>query len=295
MKFTTFRRGIKISGSVVTGGRGGNWGVRSRVSNFSKSSRRRLQWIETQGNWVSMLTLTYHSAGCYCDENGVAGADCSEIDLAGWRNAKKQLNSWLQILRNRGIKYLWCQEFQVRGVLHFHVLMDMAYPVLAREADNCGVESWRSLMWYWIRLVGEENDKDAVDFCLKSESYTPWKIYSDGYLSKYMDKNKQKVLPDGVKYAGRWWGCSRDLWIEERSAEVIESVENMEQLSRVAPMWRIFRRQVRKFLEHKYKYKFSFTKGDANRPIRAIISEEGVVCVKKLFSVYVPGVSYIID
>jgi hypothetical protein len=89
--------------------------------------------------------------------------------------------------------YLWVQEWQERGALHYHGLFDVEI-----EGD------WLAKAWYEIVGSGDENH---LYYGTKSGL-----VYDEHgvvmYLSKYLSKRDQKEAPPGFKHVGRFWGCS---------------------------------------------------------------------------------------
>jgi hypothetical protein len=210
-----------------------------------------LQWLELNGPWEngSMLTLMYHGAYNYS-----SGGAIDELDF---RKSKRHLNAWLQNLRDRNIQYLWADEFQRRGVVHYHVIMDRRFDDCALWDDK-GKNSWRPLMESWLRITGQDEDKAAVDVALHQATYTHWNVFGRGYLSKYLQKSEQKGLPQGVRRFGRWWGCSRDLVskMEIGRFEIVESVEGMKDVVECRERWEDFREEVKRYIENEFSYKF---------------------------------------
>src|SRR5689334_11077681 len=106
-------------------------GRRGRIRAFSEASRRRLELIAASaGNgFRSLLTLTYHAPTEAWEDD--AGRNARVVS-----RSKRDLNRFFTVMRPELGAYLWIQEFQARGVVHYHVLC---------EAD---VEASRaSLVW----------------------------------------------------------------------------------------------------------------------------------------------------
>jgi len=274
MIYKNYKNGIRISGYIYRGMKR-RVGVRDVITKFSEASKKRLQWIETQGDWNSMLTLTYHSEEPYMNP-------CGDFD---YKISKCHLNIWLNHLRYLNIKYLWAAEFQLRGVVHYHVLMDKRFEDVDLWEDS-GKNSWRDLMKYWLKITGQDKDEKAVEFSMHRNSYIDWEVRGNGYLSKYMGKNKQKVLPEGVKSFGRWWGCSQGLILEKEKYEIIENIENKDEWFDNVKNWNMFRRQVKKYIERKYNYRFGKDKIKSCRGIRWIMDGEKVKDIDKLYKYY---------
>lgn len=200
-------------------------GDRGEVKQFSDRSRDRLSWIYSQGPWVSMLTLTYH-----------------EEWPSDGRESKRQLQTVLQMLRDKSIHYLWVLEWQSRGVPHYHIWMDRRFPDVPAWQDD-GRNSWRNIMRAWLKATGQINDEKACKFGFHQSSYVDWEVkVGNNYAAKYADKQTQKGLPPGVERYGRWWGCSYGV------SKPTESVHIPEQTADIA--WRTdctsMRRQVQR-------------------------------------------------
>jgi hypothetical protein len=170
----------------------GRKGRRGRVKAFSEPSRKRLELIAASAATVfrSLMTLTYH-----------ARAEAWEDDAA--RNgriahrSKRDLNRFLTVMRRKLGAYLWVQEFQARGVVHYHVLCEAE----VEEHD---------VVLAWCRATDSLDDAAALKYAAKveridSESRARW------YVSRYVGKARQKLLPPGVEAGNRWWGRSRSL------------------------------------------------------------------------------------
>jgi hypothetical protein len=263
--FKVYPNGIRIGGFSNGGGFGGVRGTRQIVTAFSEASRKRLDWVYLNGNWKSMLTLTYHTTF-----------------PKDFRVVKKQLNLLLQHLRIRGVRYLWVVEWQGRGFPHLHIWLDRVYDDVPREDDIEGENSWRPLMRVWLRIAGLSSDEQAVSFGLHQVSYCNWTVdVKSKYASKYGSKNQQKVLPDGIVGFGRWWGCSRGLKLET-SEYFVDSADPVVVAACVQA-----RRQVKKFIERKCSgFRFSRDRWESLYGVRWTMTPERVACVKRLFTYY---------
>jgi hypothetical protein len=117
------------------------------------------------------------------------------------RRSKEDLHRFLRCLRREGGDYVWAQEFQERGVIHYHVLF-----VEAVAEERAAV--------VWARVIDQLQDKDVLRHGAKVRA-----VENDGgargYVSRYVGKGRQKFLPPGVDNAGRWWGRSRSLRLME--------------------------------------------------------------------------------
>jgi len=123
------------------------------------------------------------------------------------------------------LKYLYVWEFQKRGALHLHMVVNCP----SVEFCNAIRESYHAR---WFKLLGSLGRKVGVDLFCRDESTThadnPRVWQSDcqvvtgfigAYLGKYLSKGSQDQSNDGcnVFFPTRWWGASqgiRDLFSE---------------------------------------------------------------------------------
>ena len=186
-----YPRSVKVVRQKYKGCRDNVPPVRTEITGFSDSSRRRLR--HTAGNaadvLISQLGLTYH------------------MKTPDGREAKKDINSFLTRLRYKfpDIQYLWIAEFQKRGVLHFHLFSSLPH-------DQSGTQKILATMW---NKIAEPGNKEHLWWHMRNKqgdsNFIKWDMSSPGYLCKYLDKQAQKCIPDGFKGMGRFWGCTRDL------------------------------------------------------------------------------------
>lgn len=182
------RQVLRTSGNVVelrsVGGAQVGGGLRGSIGVFSDGSRRRMfrtllaiQWPEN----LLALHLTYHWMPS-------SGARCKR-DLDTFRRA------WT---RKWGTaKGMWKQEYQLRGVPHFHLVLE--WPGGANLEE---IQAWVSEAW--ARVVGQdEAHRKAGTRVEKVRS----KLGVAGYLAGYLTKRKveQHEVPEGW-WTGRWWG-----------------------------------------------------------------------------------------
>jgi hypothetical protein len=163
-------------------------GFRKSVSFFSDSSKRRLLFVSrNSGHYIkSQFCLTYHN-NCPVDGSIV----------------KKHLNSWLTLLREKKpkIRYLWCLEFQGRGVPHFHVFLSVSH-------KNKKFRMFMARTWNSITSETESH----LLFHQDSRNFREWRMVSGQYLVKeYLAKAEQKEVPEHYQNVGRFWGHSRTM------------------------------------------------------------------------------------
>jgi len=273
MLYREYPRGIRLSG--ITGFGGNNLkecSKRGVITAFSQASRKRLGWVYEQGPWVSMLTFTYH-----------------DIFPHDFKESKRHLNNLKKWLHRRNIKFLWVLEWQRRGFPHYHVWLDKQFDDVPLWEDS-GKNSWRPIMEEWLKITGQENDDKAKDFSFHQGQYTNWVVtVNSNYACKYANKNEQKVLPgpwEDVKRFGRWWGCSRDLKLEKEVIEVACDDACPEKSQATIRGWKQVRRQVKRFIERKFNFKFSRDAIGSRLSVRWTMNEQYVACVNRLFFYY---------
>lgn len=159
---------------------------RGVINSFSDASRRRLKFVAANcdPDLVSSFCLTYHNNA------PVDGSVC-----------KSQLNLFLTELRRvyHDVKYLWILEFQSRGCPHFHLF-------LSCPPDSAMQKFMASA---WNRITSES--PEHLSFHEHPSNFFTWEMGSGSYLTKYLDKEAQKFVPESFFNVGRFWGCSRGL------------------------------------------------------------------------------------
>lgn len=173
-------------------------GVRGKITDFSDSSRSRLQRAikNAVADYQNFVTLTYPPGfGC----NG--------------KRVKRDLDVFIKRLRRvqafevdsegvcrcgagRSWSVLWWQEWQANGRIHFHL-------ACTHYIDK----DWLSQIW--CEIVDSKNPDHLL-------AGTNIKKLSGGrsgvaaYAAKYMAKREQKVAPEGWEQVGRFWGIAGD-------------------------------------------------------------------------------------
>lgn len=139
---------------------------RGRVSSFTYFSKARLSLLLTSFKnfpFVGFWALTFK-------------------DSPSAEFAKKELKRFTMVLNRKGIGWLWVMEYQERGAIHYHFLLDQFVS-----------KAWVCRHW-------------------KNGHVQATKVWSEdglrGYLLKEISKNNQKRV---ANFAGRWWGVSRHL------------------------------------------------------------------------------------
>lgn len=149
--------------------------VRGRIAGLSVKSIRRLRLVlRNVTGFKNIITLTYPDI---------------VFDIT---ESKKHINAFLQKLRREKIRYIWVMEFQSRGAVHYHIVVDkyIDYKVVN--------DTWKKIIKYncYVRTEVKSIKKSV-----------------EQYLSNYMRKLKQKNVPDFVTNVGRFWGTSRNILV----------------------------------------------------------------------------------
>lgn len=144
-------------------------------------------------------------------------------------------------LAYRGIQLFWYLEFQKRGAPHFHGIID-------KEIDKKELKK----MWYeivnsnypWHLIKGAH-----IEPIRSLEGYAH-------YLTDYLTKEQQKIVPFEFRNVGRFWGYSRSL-LDPHIIKIIlgtESEINSFKKKHIRPLRRWMDNQ-RKFWKSKKKHK----------------------------------------
>jgi hypothetical protein len=99
-------------------------------------------------------------------------------------------------LAYRGIQLFWYLEFQKRGAPHFHGIIDKGID-----------ESELKKMWYEIVY---SNYKLHLEHGAHVKPIRSLEGYTH-YLTDYLTKEEQKIVPVDFRDVGRFWGYSRSL------------------------------------------------------------------------------------
>lgn len=168
--------------------------TRGDIMKLSDASMARLAFVANNADvdFRSMITLTYPN----------------EFPCDG-RIVKRHLHVFLtRVQRHCGkVVYLWFLEFQKRGAPHFHILLTLGLPEDKRDREL--EYQWLSYTWY--KVVGSEDDDHLL-------AGTRWEDLHDEeggrhYVVKYSQKTYQKLVPEGFRSVGRFWGCTRSLTV----------------------------------------------------------------------------------
>jgi hypothetical protein len=158
---------------------------RSPIISFSKGSAKRLKFTvrNSQDLWKNLIDLTYPE-NYPCNGN----------------TTKDHLNAFLQYLRRKGIKYIWRLEFQKRGAPHYHILVSGFVPK-------------EEIAKRWYNIVGSRDERHLRAGTSVNAIRSLRHLF--GYLTNYMLKLEQSVVPTMFDSVGRFWGASRNILIYE--------------------------------------------------------------------------------
>jgi hypothetical protein len=187
------RRKTRFVGVIIEPALRPPGGYRGKIKAFSFASLRRLRFVFANAcsTFRSLLTLTYHAASDRWDDPERNGRIA--------RRSKADLNRFLTAMRPQMGAYLWVQEFQQRGVVHYHLICE-------RELFEPEVR------FVWCRAINALDDAAARLYAARVDAVRNESSVRK-YLAHYLGKRRQKRLPPGVEGAGRWWGASRSVEI----------------------------------------------------------------------------------
>lgn len=157
---------------------------RGAIGGLSMASARRLVFIAANVGTplTTILTLTYR-------ENARRGESDEERNFRVARRSMEDLNRFLTCVRLEIGGYLWVQEFQERGVVHYHVLCERAI-------------TEQRVRVVWCRATDALDDEAALRHAVKVERVAI-PVGARSYVGRYMGKQRQKSLPAGVTGDGK--------------------------------------------------------------------------------------------
>lgn len=201
---------------VVPGG-----GERGDIAEWSPASRTRCVFVaqNTAVEFRSMLTLTYPNT--FPQDGHI----CETHRRAFIERLRRKLRHDYGI----GFEHFTFKEFQARGALHYHILLDFDLaqggPLVKKcrkggKADyiTCSaLHNWASKAW--ADIVSQEIDDqeksqfwkpDPADYEKHIRAGVAWEVVrkTDGarrYVTKYAQKLIQKCVPEGFVNVGRFW------------------------------------------------------------------------------------------
>ena len=147
---------------------------RQPVKMFTFSSMRRARiHMELYGDrYTHVIDLTYPG-------------DWVTTDV---RIEQNHLKKFLQKMLRLGVQdYFWAKEYQERGVIHWHILVD-------RFIHKDRIKAM------WAEIIGEAA-RTNIDKIRSKKGMAQ-------YVMAYWTKKEQKTIPEGVTGHGRWWGSN---------------------------------------------------------------------------------------
>ncbi len=207
---------------------------RGAIRAFSRASQRRLAFVfaNVGTEFRSLVTLTYHALA----ESWEGAGDRNQRIVA---RSKLDLNRFLTAMRPQFGAYLWVQEFQARGVVHYHLVCE-------RELFQPEVQL------VWCRATNALDDAAARKYAAKVDA-----VRDQGqvrkYLGHYIGKARQKRLPEGVSGAGRWWGASLTVRVVELGEIVAGELKSPVLREREARTVRCLRKFVSRLVGFKFR------------------------------------------
>jgi hypothetical protein len=153
---------------------------RDKITSFTPSSRANLEKYcrsIPKDRFLVFITLTY------------------KVEPTSPAESKRHLDNFINELkrvkkRSKNVSGLWIQEYQERGVVHYHIWFSHFV-------------KYQWIQAVWNRVSGQEAGTPSTDI-------KQWKTYTASglrsYAVKYANKEAQKELPKHIKFSGRWWG-----------------------------------------------------------------------------------------
>ena len=220
---------------------------------FSYRSRQSLRWVaqNTEVKLVSMLTLTYPDM--FPNNGLVFKRHLNNFFKVLYYFLSKLFQSIIDILWNNQcsindlcnkvngkVEYLWFLEFQERGAVHVHILLDVdmsqfgdVIEVKSFNVDGSFNGSWLTVpklqewaLASWARIVAnplDSHDKNGNHILWQptaeglkhhAEVGVRWEVLRDvdaaaKYVTKYATKTEQKIVPKGYDNVGNFWYASK--------------------------------------------------------------------------------------
>lgn len=176
--------------------------ARQEITEFSRKSQKTLQRrvLNMEAEHVRpqvMITLTY-------------GADFEDVAATG-KDVKNHLKKFQKrmerFLKTKHIKltWVWWLEFQKRGAPHIHICWWSPKKLSRRWLDVVREQVAR----HWVASVNSPNPliRQQMYAVHSHKSQVQRLRHQDfRYLTVYMSKKEQKLVPDGFADVGRFWG-----------------------------------------------------------------------------------------
>jgi hypothetical protein len=193
LSFQVFKSSLKIVRSPVSFSKicqgGGSSRGAVRVLTQKSKSRLRFTCLNARLPLISQFCLTYPAD--FPNDGRIVQSHFNAF-MTRFRDYCKR--------RNIDFVYLWVKEFQKRGAPHFHLFLSL--PV----SDQ--LHSYMAQLW---NRVAGNNQLEHLAFHLNKNNFIEWEMGNGQYLTKYLEKNYQKMTPVDFKNVGRFWGSSRHI------------------------------------------------------------------------------------
>ena len=207
---------------------------RRKIRGWTKASARRMTLIAANALaiFATHMTLTYRARAEAWEQD-------AERNRRVIKRSKADLHRFLCCLRSELGPYLWAQEFQTRGVVHYHILCAQ---VVTQERATIA----------WCRASSQLEDPLVIRHGVQVQDVRHERA-ARHYLGRYMGKEQQKRLPRGVIGAGRWWGRSRSLRLDQLCEVVTHDRADGIRRPGELQVARCLRRYVGKVLKGKFR------------------------------------------
>lgn len=224
-------------------------GKRSIIKKFSFGATRRCKFVFD--NIADKMNVVVHLT--YPNEFPMDGSI-----------VKKHLHSFLDWMSKRDYKNAWVLEFQIRGAPHFHIMIDKEIP-------------WQDVADRWYKIVDSKDPKHlrAGTSVEAIRSKGGMAVYMVGYLNK----NKQKIVPDEYKKVGRFWGYSKEL-LKKTEIRIYGDIESIKMLKEKLKPLKSYRKAQKKIWRRK----------DKKRGKKKKKEKENEDKIKEIYTQYLKGV-----
>ena len=154
---------------------------RERVTDFSDSSRKRFRryLVNAKARYRVFITLTYPP-------------DYGEDPRRAKRDLDAFSKAYKRVRESKTFSAAWFLEYQKNGRIHYHIL---------------GTQYWHHsrVAEAWYRIVGS-NKSEHLSAGIEIRKIRGKSSQLAAYAVKYSIKTDQKVVPEGAKPPGRFWG-----------------------------------------------------------------------------------------